>query len=70
MATRLVALGALLLLGATVAVAQEAPKAAPTGCEVYASHLKQQRDNLEAQLSNVVAELATLKKKLEPEKGK
>lgn len=68
--TRGVAVAAIALLLAGTASAQETPKPVPTGCEVYANHLKQQRDSLEAQLSNVVAELAALKKQLEPEKGK
>lgn len=34
----------------------------PTGCDIYANHLKSQRDSMEAQLSNALAEIAALKK--------
>lgn len=70
---RLAALAVLLLAGSVVASAQEppkpvTPKPAPvqTGCEVYATHLKGQRDTLEAQLANALAELATLRKQTVP----
>ena len=64
--------GFVLLAGCATATAQEPPK--PTqpavvepshGCAIYANYLKGQRDTLEAQLANALAELAVLKKAAE-----
>lgn len=41
------------------------PDKVPTGCEIYSNHLKSQRDTLEAQLANSLAEIAALKKAAE-----
>ena len=70
---------ALLLLSAApvMTTAQEPPKPPapalvepPQGCAIYANYLKGQRDTLEAQLANALAELAVLKKAAEAKAAK
>ena len=63
-------LALVLIALVSQAQAQETPQPQPvTGCQVLVNHLKQQRDTLEAQIANLVAEVEKLKA-AKPKEGK